>query len=265
MTRSTSSEFLEWHGWTLRQDVLVLRSPQDDVTLGPTDLLVAVDETGVEDISDPHYPVFGMGGCAILVGQYHDFIRQPWALMKKRHFDGPQSPLHASGLRATSNQQNLIGEFFRQHAFFRLAAVLTDKTVLQSPFSRYEGAALALAAQIFEVAKYARARRIGLLFESSQRMNALTARTFRDFRMSRNLDGASEDVKIYLLRGSKKLCEPALEVADFVMHAAGKAVQASLVGRRMLDRKDFSAVFGIVPEGYVHFARLDQIGPRSAA
>jgi hypothetical protein len=133
-------------------DTLALHSPDGDELLGPSCLLVAVDETGHEELADPQYPVFGLGGCLTVVGEYHEQIGRPWRDLKGRHFGSSSTPMHAAGLGATSDQAAAIGDFFRQHTFGRFAAVTTVDTDLGSPLSRFQSTALLMGHLLAEAA-----------------------------------------------------------------------------------------------------------------
>ena len=72
------------------EDVILIGSPDGDEALGPRCLLIAIDETGHEELADPKYPIFGLGGCLTVVGDYHNQIRGPWSSLKREHFGGPK-------------------------------------------------------------------------------------------------------------------------------------------------------------------------------
>jgi uncharacterized protein DUF3800 len=67
--------------------------------VGPNCLLFFIDETGHETFADKHYPVFGLGGCAINSSSAAAVIAEPWRAMKAAHFGGEDVPLHANELR----------------------------------------------------------------------------------------------------------------------------------------------------------------------
>ncbi|HEV7590883.1 MAG TPA: hypothetical protein VGO40_22420 [Longimicrobium sp.] len=255
------NETFDWHGWQLRTDSLYFEAGGDEVLLSPTDLLLAIDETGIEDLSDPKYPLFGLGGCGVLAGQYLDLIERPWTRLKEKHFGSMFVPLHAAELLgATPQQLAALGEFFRRNQFFRLAALTTDKTEMHPSIHPYPSVAMVLMRQLAEISEIVPFRRVAVVLESSQRTDGLAWNTFKDFQMWRTDGSAREEVDVIFLRGSKRLRYSALEVADFVMHAAGTAVREERLGKRMLDRKDFAAVFGSVPEHLVHFLCLRSFG-----
>src|ERR1700694_3004897 len=80
----------------------------------PHCLMFFVDETGHETFADPQYPVFGLGGCALLAAAIDPVLRTPGRNMKALHFGGADIPLHASDLRDPTPQQlEALGAFFR--------------------------------------------------------------------------------------------------------------------------------------------------------
>ena len=97
----------------------------------PNCLMFFMDETGHEEFADRAYPVFGIGGIAIMARDVVRVIEEPWRLLKAQHFADPDRPLHASKLRhATLAQQAAIGDFFKRRRFGRFAAMMHAATVL---------------------------------------------------------------------------------------------------------------------------------------
>lgn len=231
--------------------------------MNPTDLLIAIDETGNEDISDPQYPVFGLGGCAVLVGQYVDLIAAPWARIKRDYFGDPEIPLHAAELRnLTQAQMEAFGNFFKNHPFFRFAALVTKDTNAETREERYLAASMMFLRHIAQIGRYAPFRRAVFIFEASQRTDKLAYRTFNTLQMHGREGDEEYEVRLEMLRGAKGLCDPALEVADFVIHTAGGGARKKLRGERMLDRPDFEAVFGSFDEPISWFFCIDSVYAR---
>jgi hypothetical protein len=97
----------------------------------PHCLMFFVDDTGHEDFADPNFPVFGLGGCALLPAAIDQNLRQPWRRMKERHFGGLDVPLHASELRSPSRDQlAALAHFFREQVFGRFAVTMTTESRL---------------------------------------------------------------------------------------------------------------------------------------
>jgi hypothetical protein len=96
-------------------------SDEIQLQVGGACLLFFTDETGHETFADPNYPVFGLGGCAIISSAAEAFIRQLWRAMKAAHFGGADVPLHANAAslacvveisRAAGTQPDCEAEFF---------------------------------------------------------------------------------------------------------------------------------------------------------
>jgi hypothetical protein len=89
------------------------------------------DETGHEDFADRNYPVFGIGGCAVLAPAIEQNLRIPWRTMKERYFGGADLPLHAANFRnPTPEQVQAIADFFRNQEIGRFAVTMTASTKL---------------------------------------------------------------------------------------------------------------------------------------
>jgi hypothetical protein len=105
------------------------------LTVHPHCLMFFVDETGHEEFAGPNYPVFGLGGCAILAAAIENNLRTPWREMKARWFGGPEIPLHATDLRRpTEEQAKAIGDFFRKQEIGRFPVTMTKNTKLPEGF-----------------------------------------------------------------------------------------------------------------------------------
>ena len=214
-------------------------------------LLLFVDETGTEDLSDPNYPVFGLGGCAIRAEDYRQLVAGPWRVMKFRHFGGLEVPLHAAALRPTSTQVQAIGEVFRTAQFHRLAAVASTSTRIGAAIaSVYQGVGTMLLRNLAALLNRIQCSGVTTVFEASERGDRL-AKAF--FPLVRANNGAGE-LPLRWGSMSKAAGEPGLEVADFIMHAAGTQVRAHQSGKKGY-RKDFQAVFQ-AQQHLAHFSEM---------
>jgi hypothetical protein len=103
----------------------------------PTCLMFFCDDTGHEDFRDRKYPVFGIGGCAIMAGAIEPVLKQPWRAMKTQHFGGPDVALHASELRnPTQPQLDALNRFFREQEFCRFGVTITPACKLRAGVTR---------------------------------------------------------------------------------------------------------------------------------
>ncbi len=128
---------------------LTVAESQEPITLESSCLLVFIDETGDEAFSDPQHPVFGLGGCAMLVADYTTWVRPRWLQMKQRFFGGPDVPLHANELRVPSQAQiDALCEVFAIDRFTRVVAVASSKAAFPDGHPPYQLIALTLMKRI---------------------------------------------------------------------------------------------------------------------
>jgi hypothetical protein len=211
----------------------------------PGCLMFFVDETGHEEFADPAYPIFGIGGCAVFAETIERDLKQPWRALKAEFFDGPDVPLHASELRSPSRRQlHALDRFFRNQPFGRFAvtiaksALLPDRLILHSLLSgslrkRWEELISRLPIAPAEIA---------FIHESSERSDGLIERYFSDTKVQ--LGGVPLPIHFGFM--SKARNDPAMEVADFVIQAAGGQSFRRHRGEQGF-RKDFQAVFHANP------------------
>jgi hypothetical protein len=243
--------------------VIVGEGPGGTELLGPHTLLVALDETGHEELADPRYPIFGMGGCVIPVRAYWNLIHHPWLAMKQRHFGDLAAPLHAVDVAraGTPEQKAAIGSFFARMHFPRVASLLTERTRLELPVTRYDAVMSVLTEQIAQIARLVAFDRLVILLESSERGTPLAEQFCRGMELTVTEDGVTRSVPTGFYHTPKSVCMPALEVADFIMHAAGTATRMHITtGRPFTGRRDFDAVFNSVRDEFAGFFLLEQLG-----
>src|SRR6516225_7097380 len=73
----------------------------DVLQLPMRSLLIFIDETGTEDLSDPKNPTFGRGGCGVLFSEYKLRIAKPWRHLKRERLGGAAKPFHAAEFERT--------------------------------------------------------------------------------------------------------------------------------------------------------------------
>lgn len=227
----------------------------DSIVLESACLLVFIDETGDELFSDPQHSIFGLGGCAVLVGDYVNYVRPLWCQMKDRYFGGANVPFHANEFRTpTTAQLDALNNFFLSKHFARIAAVASGKSQLPDEYSAYQLISRVLLVRIEHIASRFSFSRIVLLIESSKRANILAVRHLGPYNKA-EVEYLNHKVQIPIDHyfAPKTMNEPGMEIADFIMHAVGRQVRYDLTGSEGGFRKDFIATFQNVPRELVEY------------
>jgi len=205
-------------------------------------LAVFVDDTGHEALVEGH-PVYGLGGCAALARDLDPIIRTPWRDVRRLVTGSADTQLHANSFAGFATRENIetVAEFFRAQPFARVGAIISLNTTLADGLGPVPTIAMALPNRIRDIARWTPFESLALIFESSQRADRLIKQTFIGFTIEE--DGKPIPVECYFMR--KEFGEPALEVADFVMHAVGRQARQNLKERGVFV-PDFKAVFHTV-------------------
>jgi hypothetical protein len=222
---------------------LILMHEGEEVPIAETSLLIFIDETGHEELSDPDFPVFGFGGCVCLARDYIDIVHVPWGKVESQ-FSNDKLPLHASDLRpsdVTKKQISAISSFFTSQTFSRFACVITGSAIHNIDQPIFHTMALATYARIRDVAKEFQFDNIVMIFEDSTRTNLLMADYFSRYEFNEN----DAKIPIQRFRSPKGALLKGLTVADFVAHTAGASVNARLNGKitKSNERRDFQNIF----------------------
>jgi hypothetical protein len=219
-------------------------------TLKATSLVVFVDETGEESLSDPDFPVFGMAGCAMRADTYFGSVAESWRALKESHFGGRNVPMHAAAIdRDNKAGIAAIGEFFLREHFSRFGVVLSSKTALVG-IESFEATALALLQRMKEVARWWNFEELRFIYELSGRLRPLVEDHFSRWNYRRKVNG--EDTIIPVVRHfmPKTTNEPGLQIADFIAHTLGASERSRLSGATEM-RKDFRVIFADVDQKLV--------------
>ena len=203
-------------------------------------LAVFLDETGNEDLSDRLHPVFGMGGCAVMASSLDPVVREPWKRVRTVVAGGPDAPLHASRLSAPVPTEHieLIAAFFRDQPFFRLGTTCSVRSSLHPSLSPAQTVLASLKNRILDIVNRTPATSVYVIFETNERLKAVTELGFSDFDLTEN--GRSVPCQCFFM--PKSSADPALEVADFIAHAIGRQARRRARGMQGF-APDFQAIF----------------------
>jgi hypothetical protein len=210
-----------------------------ELNVSDRSLLVFVDDTGHEALV-PGHSVYGLGGCAVLASDIDRVIRHPWHEVRRRVRGSADTPLHAAALGHPPRSEDIqvVADFFRNQPFARIGAILSNRTKRDSGIDIVNIIAETLKRRILDIARWKPFSELHVIFEASGRADQLIEQAFGDFRLEEN--GRPIHVECYFM--PKAVNDPALEVADFVMHAVGRQARRRIEGREGF-APDFEAVF----------------------
>lgn len=229
----------------------------NDLRVQPNSLLIFLNETGHEQLSDPQYPVFGIGGCAVMGSAYDQFIKTPWKKMKADYFGGHNVALHAADLHSITKEQiDALAYFFKANPFSRFAAIMKITTSISGEITPYQIISGSVAKRIEKISSIYPFHSIKMIFESSNRTDLLAAKHFEYLRAM--VDG--QEIPVNKYRMPKSTLEPGLEVADFIVHTGGSQVRGRMAGKRRW-RKDFESIFHDVDDHLVSYLEIDSVKP----
>ena len=232
-------------------------SPENEhhLILPEASLVVFADDTGHEALI-PGHPVYGLGGCAAMDIDLDRIIRQPWREVRRKVTGSPNTPLHANAFAGFATPENVrtVAEFFHAQPFARLGAIISFKTALANELGPVPTIAKVLQQRIRQIAARTGFKSLAVIFESSQRADRLIEAAFQDFGLEEG--GKPLPVECYFMR--KNIGEPALEVADFVMHAIGRQARQNLTKRGDFT-PDFCAVFHSIDQKLTSFMEVESV------
>ena len=226
---------------------------------GNSTVLVFIDETGHELLKDKQYPVFGLGGCLCLAGDYQKQICEPWKLVEST-FDKSDLPLHASALpknNMTDVHFDAINNFFITNAFARFACIVSNRTINSSPYDFFAIAIADLHEKIRAIIQWLTFDRVVMFIESSERTKRKITSHFDQYGLKAN----DTQIPLHHFFMHKKHNEPGIIVADFIVQTAGSTVLSR--GKNKIksytDRRDFRNVFCSIDEKLVSFIEIDSV------
>lgn len=231
---------------------------QELLKLPQNSLVVFVDDTGHEKLKQKDHPVYGLGGCAVMAESLDELLVQPWRNVRQNINGSADTPLHANEFAqgATQEQIAAIVNFFRSQPFCRLGAVITTSTTIASEMDEIKTIAGTLMNRIADIAKWTSFTKLYVIFESSDRANSLIEKAFQGYNLLE--DGKNIPIECYFM--SKSANHPALEVADFIMHAIGRQARHAVNSTKENDfLPDFKAIFHEVDRRLVSYMKVDDV------
>jgi hypothetical protein len=152
-----------------------------------------------------------------------------------------------------------VAGFFRVQPVARFVATISVNTSLPDEMSILRTMKEVLELRINEIAGHTLCREVKVIFESSQRVDKLIEKAFQNFEVRRGWKHLPAEC--YFM--PKAVAEPALEVADFVMHAIGRQAKQNLK-KRGIFLPDFQAVFHGIDRRLLSFMEVKSVTKNEA-
>ena len=204
------------------------------------DLLVFIDDTGHETFAGDQ-GFYGLGGCIVL-GAGYPHLKERWGAVREAINGDPNLPLHGSKMERKKENFAILSEFFLDPSFVRIAATTTRAVSLPPGMDPCVPVMGQLQKEIAVVAAALPCKCVWIIVESSDRADAILQASFS--RLTPLNNPLSLPVVKSLMPKSSN--EPGLEVADFIVGAAGSEVQHRLRGKTG-HALDFESVFCRLP------------------
>lgn len=216
-------------------------------------LLIFLDETGQEKFKDKNYPIFGYGGCALMGRDYETLIYNPWREIKHNNFGDLNYRFHSTTIGKPNVRLEIdLSTFFESLYFSRFAVVAKEKTFINPSLTAYQSVFFATLLGIKNICKsYSDFTSITLVFESSERIDKLVEQHFASAVFTIN----NMDIPVYKYFMSKQRSEPGLEVADYIVHAAGRNEMNRRRG--LASETDANYIFRNIPQHLQYYLGID--------
>jgi hypothetical protein len=228
------------------------------------DLLVFIDDTGHETFAG-NQGFYGLGGC-LMMGSAYAHLKEKWRGVRKSINGDPEAPLHASDITANPKPESfaVLRTFFEDGSFARIAVTTTKEVEL--PVEMHPCAAVIgqLWKEIDTVASVLPCKRIWFILESSDRADPVVTGSFGQLTSLNSAAAvpawwvAPQAIHVEPCLMPKSAKEPGLEVADFVVSAAGSEIQRRLRGKTG-HAPDFNDVFGRLPAEGARYREITRV------
>jgi hypothetical protein len=231
----------------------------DGTTLNasPNTALVFLDETGDEQLSNPKYRIFGLGGCCVLASDYVKLIDSPWTSIRKEIFGLTNSPFHTTDINFNNKQITALNWFFKSFLFGRFATVASATTEISPQLKLEHIAYITFCNRMLDIIRWTNFEDIIIIYEDSKRLKPKLNHIINTV----NIDEDGRNIDISYIAGSKKLMISGLDVADLILHTAGTTVRDLEIRKisKLKQRKDFATIFESVDDRYSSFLYINKV------
>jgi hypothetical protein len=205
------------------------------------DLLFFIDDVGHEAFAgDQDY--YGLGGCALSAAAYQIHLKERWSEVRKAINGAADAPLHAFDMSHDFRHFATLSEFFLDRSFVRIAVTTMKNVTLPGSMHPCAPVLGQIKKEVEVVAEALRCPKVWVIVESSQRADPVVQACFSQLT---SRDG-SQTVSVEKCLIPKSSREQGLEIADFIVSAAGSEIRRRLRGQSGHAR-DFEDVFCRLP------------------
>jgi hypothetical protein len=220
-----------------------MEQPSGEIHIAVGDLLIFLDDTGHESFSSQRY--FGLGGCAVLA-EHYPRLKNLWMDVRTRLKGHPDARLHASdkSIRMDANFK-ILADFFADRSFLRFAVMSMESVILPGTMHPVTPVTGAIQEDIASLGNLLPCDRVSLVLETSQRADPILRQCFSELG-----PGSIQLEKLLNHYMMPKSCgEPGLEIADFIINAAGSQIRKHLRGEQGPAPDFFDVFCRLPPEG----------------
>lgn len=221
----------------------------DELKPAADDLLVFVDDTGHEAL-DGNQGFYGLGGCVVL-GLGYEHLKTRWREVRRAINGNPDSPLHGSTMERKAENFETLANFFLDRSIVRIAVTTTKNVDLPAGMHPCVPVMGQLQENIESIASLLPCKGVWIIVESSQRADPILKSCYSQLTPI----GGAPPIPITNCLMPKSSNEPGLEVADFIIGAAGSQTQRHLRGQDGM-APDFRDVFSKLPVIGCWYSRL---------
>lgn len=218
------------------------------------DLVVFVDETGDERLSDPIHSVFGLGACIVTGGNLVSQVDAPWLQLRQSISGAANTKLHANSLikQFGSDSAFQVSNYFRQAKIGRVGAGFSKRSSNQTEMGLIALNYTILLNRVVQVARWFHWDRAHVVFEDNQRTNEQVQMALSEFRFQD--EGKDIATNFYFM---PKSATPGIEVADFIAHGVGGQLRQQLRGHNK-PTQSFRSIFRLCDSNLVSFVYVEQ-------
>ena len=172
-------------------------------------------------------------------------------------FPDIKRPFHTTDVIRTMTDEKIsaLNTYFNNFMFFRVARTMTIDLENSTDVDTVRLITISLLEGIKEIGKWTRFKKLIIILEDSDRLKNRILGGLHGYSLS----GPDKKIEIELCYMSKDSCFPALEVADLVVHTAGRQSKIWKKTPGKETEPDFNAVFKSIDSRLCSFLQIQRV------